>query len=160
MSSGNRIIGAMHENPSAVAAATGARKVHQVSSLVDRYSEPNLPQFKSLAQIEAAHHDRRPPPIAPPASVRDLRLRVQRARLRSVNLQVPLRRTCGHLPEDAKAASHSNSAAKNSAVVASIALQHGVPVEIIRKTFLRDAHGRVSSPPGCALDFSTGERRP
>jgi hypothetical protein len=54
---------------------------------------------------------------------------------------------------NAKAGSHSDSAAKDSAVVASIALQHGIPLEIIRRALLRDSHGRASSPLGCALDL-------
>jgi hypothetical protein len=54
---------------------------------------------------------------------------------------------------NAKAGSHSDSAAKDSAVVCSIALQHGVPIEIIRKALLRDSHGRPSSPLGAALDL-------
>ena len=53
---------------------------------------------------------------------------------------------------NSKAGSHSDSAAKDSAVVCSIALQHGVPVDAIRKALLRDSHGRASSPLGVALD--------
>jgi ribonucleoside-diphosphate reductase alpha chain len=52
-----------------------------------------------------------------------------------------------------KAGSHSDAAAKDSAVVCSIALQHGVPVETIRKALLRDPRGNPSSPLGCALDL-------
>ena len=54
---------------------------------------------------------------------------------------------------NAKAGSHSDAAAKDSAVVCSIALQHGVPVETIRKALLRDARGNPSSPLGMALDI-------
>jgi hypothetical protein len=53
---------------------------------------------------------------------------------------------------NAKAGSHSDSAAKDAAVVCSIALQHGVPVDVIRHALLRDAHGNPSSPLGAALD--------
>jgi len=53
---------------------------------------------------------------------------------------------------NAKAGSHSDSAAKDSAVVCSIALQHGVPVDVIRHALLRDSRGHASSPLGCALD--------
>src|ERR1700738_5296519 len=52
---------------------------------------------------------------------------------------------------NAKAGSHSDSAAKDSAVVCSIALQHGVPVDVIRKALLRDPRGKASSPLGAAL---------
>jgi hypothetical protein len=52
-----------------------------------------------------------------------------------------------------KAGSHSDAAAKDSAVVCSLALQHNVPVETIRKALLRDARGNASSPLGMALDL-------
>lgn len=51
-----------------------------------------------------------------------------------------------------KVGSDSDSAAKDSAVVASIALQHGVPLSTIRKALLRDPRGIASSPLGVALD--------
>jgi hypothetical protein len=54
---------------------------------------------------------------------------------------------------NAKAGSTSDSAAKDSAVVASISLQHGVPVGVIRGALLRDARGVASSPLGEALDL-------
>ena len=54
---------------------------------------------------------------------------------------------------NAKAGSHSDASAKDSAVVASLALQHSVPVETIRRALLRDPRGKASSPLGCALDF-------
>jgi len=44
-------------------------------------------------------------------------------------------------------------AAKDSAVVCSLALQGGVPVETIRKALLRDSRGNPSSPLGVALDI-------
>ena len=54
---------------------------------------------------------------------------------------------------NAKAGSHSDAAAKDAAVVCSIALQFGVPLEVIRKALLRDSAGRPSSPLGTALDL-------
>lgn len=51
-----------------------------------------------------------------------------------------------------KSGSHSDAAAKDSAVVCSIALQYGVPVDVIRKALLRDPRGVASSPLGVALD--------
>jgi|SRR5215831_5921443 len=57
---------------------------------------------------------------------------------------------------NAKAGSHSDSAAKDTAVVASIALQHGVPLDTLRKSLMRDSHGRASSPLGVALDIIAG----
>jgi ribonucleoside-diphosphate reductase alpha chain len=58
---------------------------------------------------------------------------------------------------NAKAGSHSDAAAKDSAVVCSIALQHGVPLDTIRKALLRDARGNPSSPLGAALDIIAGQ---
>jgi len=55
-----------------------------------------------------------------------------------------------------RAGSDVDAAAKDSAVVCSIALQHGVPVETIRKALLRDARGDAASPLGAALDIITG----
>jgi hypothetical protein len=48
--------------------------------------------------------------------------------------------------------SHADTAARDSAVVASLALQHGVPIDTLRKALLRDSHGIASGPLGCALD--------
>ena len=56
-----------------------------------------------------------------------------------------------------KAGSHSDAAAKDSGVVCSIALQHNVPVDVIRHALLRDSQGRPSSPLGCALDLLSEE---
>jgi hypothetical protein len=53
---------------------------------------------------------------------------------------------------NSRAGSHSDSAAKDSAVVCSIALQFGVPLDVIRHALLRDARGKASSPLGEALD--------
>lgn len=54
---------------------------------------------------------------------------------------------------NAKGGSHSDNAAKNSAVVCSIALQHGVPMDTIRHALLRDGRGVASSVLGAALDL-------
>jgi ribonucleoside-diphosphate reductase alpha chain len=55
--------------------------------------------------------------------------------------------------QNSKVGSDSDSAAKDSAVVCSIALQHGVPLSTIRKALLRDPRGVASSPLGMALDL-------
>jgi hypothetical protein len=52
-----------------------------------------------------------------------------------------------------KAGSDSDAAARDSAIVASIALQHGVPLESLRRALLRDARGRPATPLGAAFDF-------
>jgi hypothetical protein len=54
---------------------------------------------------------------------------------------------------NSRSGSHSDSAAKDSAVVCSIALQFGVPLDVIRHALLRDARGVASSPLGAALDI-------
>jgi hypothetical protein len=57
---------------------------------------------------------------------------------------------------NAKCGSHSDAAAKDAAVVASLALQHGVPIDVIRHALLRDSRGQASSPLGVALDLIAG----
>lgn len=52
-----------------------------------------------------------------------------------------------------KNGSDVDAAARDSAVVCSIALQHGTPVEVIRRALLRDSRGLASSPLGTALDL-------
>jgi hypothetical protein len=59
-----------------------------------------------------------------------------------------------------RAGSDIDAAAKDSAVVASIALQHGVPVETIRKALLRNSDGTPASPLGSALDAIAAWGRP
>ncbi len=43
--------------------------------------------------------------------------------------------------------------AQDAAVVCSLALQHGVPLETIRRALMRDSRGNASSPLGAALDL-------
>jgi hypothetical protein len=57
---------------------------------------------------------------------------------------------------NSKAGSHSDNAAKDSAVVCSIALQYGVPLHTIRRALLRDGQGNASGPLGAALDIIAG----
>ena len=52
-----------------------------------------------------------------------------------------------------KSGSDADAAAKDSAVVCSIALQHGVPMETIRHALLRNGRNNPASPLGCALDL-------
>jgi hypothetical protein len=51
-----------------------------------------------------------------------------------------------------KIGSDLDLAAKDSAVVVSIALQYDVPLDVIRKALLQDAQGGASGPLGTALD--------
>jgi hypothetical protein len=53
-----------------------------------------------------------------------------------------------------KAGSQADIAARDSAVVASLALQHGLPLETLYRAVLRDAQGVASGPLGIALDLA------
>lgn len=55
-----------------------------------------------------------------------------------------------------KAGSASNSNARDAAVAASLALQFGCPLDVLRRALLRDAAGRPSTPLGAALDVIAG----
>jgi len=56
-----------------------------------------------------------------------------------------------------RAGSDVDAAAKDSAILCSLALQHHVPLETIRKALLRDSRGTASSPLGVALDIIAEE---
>jgi ribonucleoside-diphosphate reductase alpha chain len=56
-----------------------------------------------------------------------------------------------------RADSHADSCAKDAAILASLALQYGAPLDVLRKSLLRDSQGRPSTPIGCALDLIAGE---
>jgi hypothetical protein len=58
-----------------------------------------------------------------------------------------------------KPGSQADINARDAAVVTSIALQHGVPLEVIRKALLRDPRGQASSPLDVALDLVSHERQ-
>jgi len=57
-----------------------------------------------------------------------------------------------------KAGSQADSNARDSAIAASLALQHGCELEVLRRALLRDARGRASTPLGAALDLIAGEQ--
>jgi hypothetical protein len=52
-----------------------------------------------------------------------------------------------------KSNSSADTAARDSAIVLSIALQHGADLEAIRRALCRDSQGRASGPLGAALDI-------
>jgi hypothetical protein len=52
-----------------------------------------------------------------------------------------------------RAGSDVDAAAKDSAVVASIALQFGASVDVIRRALMRDGNARASGPLATALDL-------
>jgi hypothetical protein len=56
-----------------------------------------------------------------------------------------------------KCGSDSEVSARDAAVIAPIALQHGVPVEVLCKALMRDSQGQPSGPLGMVLDLLIGE---
>jgi hypothetical protein len=52
-----------------------------------------------------------------------------------------------------RAGSDVDAAARDSAIVFSLAVQHGTPVDVIRRALTRDGRGRANSPLGEALDL-------
>jgi hypothetical protein len=61
-----------------------------------------------------------------------------------------------------KPGSQSDSNARDAAVAASLALQHGCPIDVLRRAVLRDSRGNASTPLGAALDriAANGESAP
>jgi hypothetical protein len=51
-----------------------------------------------------------------------------------------------------RATSDAGAAASDGAVVASLALQHSVSAEVIRKALMRDSRGQARTPLGAVLD--------
>jgi hypothetical protein len=56
-----------------------------------------------------------------------------------------------------KAGSDSDTSARDSAIICSLALQFGADVETIRKALCRDGRGNAGGPLGVALDKLTAE---
>lgn len=52
-----------------------------------------------------------------------------------------------------KIGNQSDTNARDAAVVCSLALQYGVPIDTIREALMRDTTGKASGPLGCALDI-------
>jgi ribonucleoside-diphosphate reductase alpha chain len=52
-----------------------------------------------------------------------------------------------------RADSHADACARDAAILASLALQFGAPLDVLRKALLRDSQGRPSTPIRCALDI-------
>src|SRR5262245_39794021 len=55
--------------------------------------------------------------------------------------------------QNTKPGSASDFYARDAAVAASLALQHGCPLDVLRRALLRDAQGRAATPLGAALDL-------
>ena len=58
-----------------------------------------------------------------------------------------------------KAGSHADTAARDSAIVCSLALQHGADPDVIRRALCRDSNGKASGPLGTALDLIFDQER-
>ena len=62
-----------------------------------------------------------------------------------------------------RADSHADACAKDAAILASVALQFGAPLDVLRRALFRDFQGRPRTPIGCALDLlangGAGRRR-
>lgn len=73
------------------------------------------------------------------------------------------RATIGRFPDNgqlaeifisnSKCGSQADCNARDASVVVSIALQYGVPLDVIRKALMRDAHGNPSGALAAALDM-------
>src|ERR1700722_7677763 len=59
-----------------------------------------------------------------------------------------------------KSNSAADTAARDAAIVASIALQFGASIETIRRALCRDSRGRASGPLGAALDRIAADEAP
>jgi len=53
--------------------------------------------------------------------------------------------------------SHADACARDAAIICSIAIQFGVPTEVIRSALLRDGQGQPCTPIACALDLLAAE---
>jgi hypothetical protein len=53
-----------------------------------------------------------------------------------------------------KAAAWQMFAARDAAIAASIAVQYGAPLEMLRRALCYDSRGRASGPLGAALDLT------
>src|SRR5262245_41999706 len=58
-----------------------------------------------------------------------------------------------------KSNSAADTAARDSAIVFSIAVQHGADPELIRRALCRDGNGNAGGPLGAALDIIAGKDR-
>ena len=53
-----------------------------------------------------------------------------------------------------KNGSDTDTAARDSAIAASLGLQYGLPLDVLRRALLRDPRGKAMSPLGAALDIA------
>jgi hypothetical protein len=60
----------------------------------------------------------------------------------------------------AKLGTDADAMACDSAVLASLLLQHHVPVDLIRRALMRDGRGQARTPLGAVLDILAAELKP
>ena len=65
-------------------------------------------------------------------------------------------RICEIFVQNTKPGSQSDSYARDAATAASLAMQYGCPLDVLRRALLRDAQGNASTPLGIALDVIAG----
>lgn len=66
-------------------------------------------------------------------------------------------RTIGEIfLNSSKMGSGADAAARDAAIAVSIAIQHGVPLDVLRKAMTRNEDGSASSPIGKLLDLMEG----
>jgi ribonucleoside-diphosphate reductase alpha chain len=58
-----------------------------------------------------------------------------------------------------KNGSGADAFVRDAAVACSLALQSGVPLDVLRRALLRDSHGRPQSPIAAALDLIAEDER-
>jgi ribonucleoside-diphosphate reductase alpha chain len=61
--------------------------------------------------------------------------------------------------QNSKPGSTSDSYSRDAAIAASLALQHGCPLDVLQRALLRDSRGRPSTPLGAAIDAIAGSSR-
>ena len=59
-----------------------------------------------------------------------------------------------------KPGSQADSNARDAAVAASLAMQHGCPLDVLQRAVLRDSQGRPATPLGAAIDCLAQEAKP
>ena len=59
-----------------------------------------------------------------------------------------------------KPGSQSDTTARDAALAASLALQHGCTLDVLRRALLRDVRGRATTPLGVALDLVAERDKP
>src|SRR5262249_1034674 len=103
-------------------------------------------------------HD--PAPIAQPEGVRVLRPRGERDALTGTISGLDWGELAEIFLTNHRQGSDADAAACDSAVLASLLMQHGVSVDQIRRSLMRDSRGQPRTPLGIVLDRIAAEVKP